>query len=72
MKRLAHVLRVVRLIALMLVGAGVGQAVGMGPSHSRAEFAENQFQGVIVGAFAGLSVELVIRLLSSDGDDEFS
>jgi hypothetical protein len=61
LRRILYVLQVLRLIVLMLIGAGIGYAPRI--SHSQAEMVEQQFSGAILGALCGLAVELVVREL---------
>ena len=62
-RHLAHVLRVLRLIALALLGALVGSVIMPGMSHSMTEAAERELTGVYLGALAGIASELFIRAL---------
>lgn len=53
-----HVMRTARMVALMLVCAGIGNLPQVG---DRVRMAEQQFEHTLVGAFCGLGLELLIR-----------
>jgi hypothetical protein len=62
LRRILYALQVLRLIVLMLVGAGIGSGIGPSPtSHNFAERAEQRFSGAVLGALCGFAAELVVR-----------
>src|ERR1700754_3477716 len=60
-RHLAYLVQVLRLALFMLIGARIG-GLPTASSHSMVEAAEMQFHGAMVGAFVGLTIELVVRL----------